>query len=134
MTATIKKVRGEFVIQTEGFQVLTMLTKKSDLQKAITLSEAHKWLIGCAESEKANRITGSNQIPSTATQNFVTKAFYNSVKLAVEQMVELEGLSIINAIAEGNALMKGNRIVSNSDRVMETVKDALRYGKQAGVI
>ena len=134
MNATIKSIKGELVIKTEGLDVMSIITKKSDLQKAIAKSKSHQWLIQYSDGKGKNRITGSNQIPSTATQSFVLKAFYQSVKLAVEQMVEFEGVKIDEAIALGNSLIKGNKIVSDSSLVMSSIKDALRYGSQAGVI
>jgi hypothetical protein len=132
--ATIKTIKGELTIVTEGLHVGTIITKKSDLQKAIATSKAHQWLIIRAASKGKNKIAASNQLPSTETQDFVLYGFYRSIKLAIEQMVEFEGLAINEAIAMGNTLIKGNKIVSDSQLVMESVKDALRYGKLAGVI
>lgn len=134
MKATIKTIKGELVIKTEGLDVMTIISKKSNLQKAIAKSKAHQWLIDYSASKAKNKIVASNQIPSTATQSFVLKAFYQSVKLAVEQMIEFEGLKVDEAITLGNSLIKGNKIVSDSNLVMSSIKDALRYGTQAGVI
>ena len=134
MTATIKTIKGELVIKTEGLDVMTIISKKSDLQKLVAKSKAHQWLIDYSASKAKSKIVASSQIPSTATQSFVVKAFYYSIKHAVELMIEFEGLKVDEAIALGNSLVKGNKIVSDSDCVMSAIKDALRYGTLAGVI
>lgn len=130
---TIKSVRGELTIKTGGLDVMSMLTKKSDLQQAIATSKAHKWLIDYSANKGKNKITGSNQIPSTETQSFVLKSFYTSVKMVVENLVEIEGESIELAIHLGNSLILGNPIVGDNQVIMSQISDALRYGRQAGV-
>ena len=132
--ATIKSVKGEFVIKTEGLDVMSIFSKKSDLQAAIAQSKAHQWIIEYSANKKSNKIAGSNQIPSTETQNFVLKAFYISVKSVVENLVEIENLTVDSAINLGNSLLKGNKIVADSQIIMSQIKDALRYGTQSGAI
>jgi len=130
----ISTVHGELVIKTGGLDVMSMLTSKSDLREAIANSVAHKWLLEYSASRGKNKIVNSSQLPSTETQSFVLKAFYSNVKNALENLVQIEGLTIGEAIAMANSLAKGNKIVANSDVIMYQIKDALRYGKQAGVI
>lgn len=130
---TIGKSGGEFVIKTEGMWVLTNLTKKSDVQKVIKSSKAHQWLIDDAAKTPKATISKSNQLPTAATQSFVIKAFHVSVKRVIENLVEYEGVDIDAAIAQGNSLMLGNPVVANTDSVISSVKDALSYGRAAGI-
>lgn len=130
---TIGKSCGEFVIKTEGMHVRTILSKKSDIQKAIKSSKAHQWLVNTAAATPKTTISKSNQLPSTATQSFTLNAFYISVKGVIESLVEFEGINIDTAIACGNSLMLGNPVVGNSYIVIEKVKDALSYGRAAGI-
>ena len=133
-STTIKSIKGEFVIKTEGLDVMSIFSKKSDLQAAIAQSEAHQWIIEYSANKKSNKMAGSNQIPSTETQNFVLKAFYISVKSVVENLVEIENLTVDSAISLGNSLLKGNKFVVDSQIIMSQIKDALRYGTQSGII
>jgi len=128
----IKKTKDELIVVTKGLQVSSMLTKKSDLQKAIQSSAAHQWVINRAMSKGRNAIANSSQLPSTETQDFVLFSFYKSVKCVVENLVNIEGLNIDEAIALGNTLAKGCKVIVNSKIVHEQVKDALRYGKMSG--
>lgn len=135
VTTKIKVSKGELnIVMPNGMEIFSALTNKKALIKVIKESVAHQWLINDAASLKREKITGSNQIPSTATQSFAVKAFYISCKKVVEMLIEFENVSIDEAIAMGNALVKGNKIVANHDIIMDTIKEALRYGKQAGLI
>lgn len=130
---SIGKVSGEFVIKTEGMRVMTTLSKKSDIQKAMKESKAHQWLVKDASNTPKATIAKTSQLPSTQTQSFAVKAFHISVKRVVENLVEFEGIDIDTAIDCGNSLMTGNPVMGNTKSVIESVKDALRYGRSAGM-
>lgn len=103
---------------------MSVLTNKADLEKALQLSIAHKWLLEQAIKAKPSKL---DNVPSTDTLTFKTKAFYSSVKLVVENLVEIDRLSILEACKLGNSLVSGDLIVANSQIVMSQVKDALMY-------
>lgn len=120
----IKTVRGDLVVITEGMQLMSMLTNKVELDKALQNSLAHKWLLEQAGKTKPSKL---DIIPSTNTSAFKTKAFYHSVKLVVENLVNIEGLDISEAIELGNTLVNGGVILADSQIVHQQIKDALRY-------
>lgn len=120
----IKTVRGDLVVITEGIQLVSMLTNKVDLDKALQSSLAHKWLLEQAIKTKPSKL---DNVPSTDTETFKTKAFYHSVKLVVENLVNIEGLDISEAIELGNTLVNGGVIVADSPVVHQQIRDALRY-------
>jgi hypothetical protein len=126
-TYKIKTVKGELVVITEGQQLMSGLTKKADLEKALQLSLAHKWLAEKASTTSKFAISHSNQLPTTDSKDFLLTAFYTAVKLVVENLVVIEELPISEAIQAGNSLIKGQKVVSNSFLIHEQIKEALRY-------
>lgn len=120
----IKTVRGNLVVTTEGMHLFSLLTKKADLEKALQTSKAHKWLLDQAINTQPKKLT---QVPSTDTQSFKVKAFYQAVKLVVENLVVIEGMKIDAAVKEGNSLLGGKPVVVDSLIVHSQVKEALRY-------
>lgn len=120
----IKTVRGDLVVATKGMELMSMLSKKADLEKALKSSIAHKWLLDLASNTQPHATTN---VPSTDTNTFKTKAYYHTVKMVVENLVQLEGLSITEAIKEGNTLINGGVVVSDHPVITCQIKDALRY-------
>ena len=128
----IKSIKGEFIIVTPGLQVCTMLESKKNVTLALELSNAHKWLVTRATGLGKNKITAINQLPSVDHSNPTANFFYLSVKLVVEQLSVLEGLSIVEACNSGNALLTGFPPITDDMRITESIKDALRYGRALG--
>lgn len=129
----IKSLKSELHVVTEGLEVCSFLSSKKELEQAIQNSLAHKWLVERASNKSKSAISHTNQLPTTDSKDFLLTAFYTAVKVVVENLREIEELSISEAIDAGNSIIKGKKVISNSFVIHEQIKDALRYRTLAGI-
>jgi hypothetical protein len=129
---TIKKVSGELTIVTPGLFVTTMLTSKKDINIALETSLAHQWLVCRAANHKKTSYTSSGAIPSIDASNPAEQVFFLTVKLVIEQLVNLDNWSIYDACLAGNNLLIGNPPVSDRQVIRWAISDSLRYGRALG--
>jgi hypothetical protein len=129
---TIKKVNGVLTIITQGLWVNTMLTSKKDINIALEISLAHQWLVCRATNHKRTSYTSSGAIPSIDANNPKENVFFLTVKLVIEQLVNLDNWTIYDACLAGNDLIKGIPPISDRQVIRWQVVDALRYGRALG--
>jgi hypothetical protein len=130
---TIKKVSGVLTIVTPGLFVNTMLTSKKDISIALETSLAHQWLVCRASSSlKRTNYASSGSIPSIDTSNPAEQVFFTSIKLVIEQLVNLDNWSVHDACLAGNNLLLGNPPISDRQVIRWTITDILRYGRAIG--
>jgi hypothetical protein len=128
---TIKKVSGVLTIITPGLFVNTMLISKKDINIALETSLAHQWLVCRAANHKRTNYA-SGAIPSIDASNPAENVFFLTVKLVIEQLVNLDNWSIYDACLAGNDLIKGIPPISDRQVISWQIVDALRYGKSLG--
>jgi hypothetical protein len=129
----VKKTKDNLIIVTNGLEVHSSLSSKKDLEQAIQTSLAHKWLVERASNKSKAAISHTNQLLTTDSKDFILMAFYTAVKLVVENLREIDELTITEAIQAGNSLIQGQKVISNSFIIHEQIKDALRYRTLAGI-